>query len=98
MFRPLNITVKGRMETYLGEQRIRYFALKVIPSVGPTGLRHVQDESRSLLDRLKIYENMPDRGQMKKNNDFDQQMEDNGMGMFGGMMGGTNGYSHGGYM
>jgi len=41
MFKHFNIMIKGRMETYMGEQRIRYFALKVLPSEGPQGVRHV---------------------------------------------------------
>lgn len=96
MFKHYNIMIKGRMETYQGEQRIRYFALKVLPSEGPQGVRHVQNENRSLLDRLKIYQDMPDRSQTDNNKD--QQMDDNNNdgGMFGqaSMMG--NGYS--GYM
>ena len=41
MFKHLNIMIKGRMETYMGEQRIRYFAIKVMKSEGPQGVRHV---------------------------------------------------------
>ena len=69
MFRHFNILIKGRMETYMGEQRIRYFALKVLPAEGKPGVRHVQNENKSLLDRLKIYQDMPDRSQ---NNNQDQ--------------------------
>ena len=51
MFKPLNIMVKGKFESYNGEQTMRYFAVKVLP-------QKIQVENKALLDRLQIYSEM----------------------------------------
>ncbi|CDW80297.1 replication protein a 70 kda dna-binding [Stylonychia lemnae] len=48
LFKQFNIMVKGKFEYYSGENRIRFFAIKVYPI-------HVQTENKALLKRLKMY-------------------------------------------
>ena len=49
------------MESYQGDQRIRYFALKVQPRVGNHGKRLLLSENKALLDRLSLYDELPDK-------------------------------------
>jgi len=48
MFKPMNIMVKGKFETFNGENRMRFFALKVFP-------HNIQAENKALLKRLGVY-------------------------------------------
>lgn len=91
MFRPFNIMIRGRMESYMGEQRVRYFAIKVLPREGPKSRQFLQNESKSLLERLNIYKDMPTK---ENRNEMDEQMDDGGMKPFRF----NNDQSHGGYM
>lgn len=43
--------VKGKYEYYNGEQRMKYFVVKVFP-------HNVQAENKALLKRLEMYENL----------------------------------------
>ena len=49
LFKRFNIMVKGKYEYYNGENRMRYFAVKVFP-------HNVQAENKTLLSRLGLYE------------------------------------------
>ena len=49
LFKSFNIMVKGKYEYFNGENRMRYFAVKVFP-------HNVQAENRALLKRLEMYE------------------------------------------
>mmetsp|Transcript_6577 Transcript_6577/g.4733 ORF Transcript_6577/g.4733 Transcript_6577/m.4733 type:complete len:210 (-) Transcript_6577:142-771(-) len=51
MFKQFNIMVKGRVDSYGGEHRMRYFAAKVFPY-------NVQAENRALEKRLNLYKNL----------------------------------------
>ena len=51
LFKSFNIMVKGKYEYFNGENRMRYFAVKVFP-------HNVQAENRALLKRLEMYEQM----------------------------------------
>jgi hypothetical protein len=53
LFKTFNIMVKGKFEYFNGENRMRYFAVKVFP-------HNVQAENRALLRRLDMYKLMPD--------------------------------------
>lgn len=53
LFKTFNIMVKGKFEFFNGENRMRYFAVKVFP-------HNVQAENRALLKRLEMYKLMPD--------------------------------------
>lgn len=53
LFKTFNIMVKGKFEYFNGENRMRYFAVKVFP-------HNVQAENRALLRRLEMYKLMPD--------------------------------------
>lgn len=48
LFKTFNIMVKGKFEFFNGENRMRFFAVKVFP-------HNVQAENRALLRRLEIY-------------------------------------------
>jgi hypothetical protein len=48
LFKTFNVMVKGKLEVYNQEQRMRFFAVKVFP-------HNVQAENRALLKRLEIY-------------------------------------------
>lgn len=48
LFKRFNIMVKGKYEYFNGENRMRYFAVKVFP-------HNVQAENRALLRRLEMY-------------------------------------------
>ena len=48
LFKRFNIMVKGQYEYFNGENRMRYFAVKVFP-------HNVQAENRALLRRLEMY-------------------------------------------
>lgn len=76
-FKQYKVVLRARMESYMGEQRTRYFAIKVIPRTGPAGLMILQNENKSLIDRLNIYKNMPMKDS-RGNNDMmnDDQMDD----------------------
>lgn len=50
-FKTYNVMVKGKYEYYNGEQRMKYFAVRVFPF-------NVQAENKALLKRLEIYENL----------------------------------------
>lgn len=50
-FKPFNIMVKGKYEFFNGENRMRYFAVKVFP-------HNVQAENRALLRRLDMYKDL----------------------------------------
>ena len=47
-FKYMHILVKGKIEYFKDENRMRFFAVKVSP-------HSVQEENRALLKRLKIY-------------------------------------------
>jgi replication factor A1 len=51
LFKKFNIMVKGKYEYYNGENKMRYFAVKVFP-------HNVQMENKTLLSRLGLYQNM----------------------------------------
>lgn len=51
LFKPYNIMVKGKYEYFNGENRMRYFAVKVFP-------HNIQNENRALLSRLEMYKQM----------------------------------------
>ena len=55
LFKTFNIMVKGKFEFFNGENRMRFFAVKVFP-------HNVQAESRALLKRLEIYRCLSDLG------------------------------------
>ena len=50
-FQTFNIMIKGKFEFFKGENRIRYFAVKVFP-------HNIQLENKALLQRLKLYKGM----------------------------------------
>lgn len=50
-FKTYNLMVKGKYSYYNGEQRMKYFVVKVFP-------HNVQSENKALLKRLAIYENL----------------------------------------
>ena len=52
LFKQYNVLIKAKFEYYGGENRIRYFALKVYP------LTNMQNENKALLKRLETYSNM----------------------------------------
>lgn len=47
-FKHMNIKIKGKIEYFNDENRMRFYAIKVSP-------HSVQAENRALLKRLKIY-------------------------------------------
>ncbi len=49
LYKQMNIMVKGKFEFYNGENRMRFFAVKVFPIA-------TQNENKALLRRLNIYE------------------------------------------
>jgi hypothetical protein len=51
LFKRFNIMVKGKFEYFNGENRMRYFAIKVFP-------HNVQAENNALLKRLEMYSSM----------------------------------------
>lgn len=51
LFKTLNIMVKGKFEFFNGENRMRYFAVKVFP-------HNIQAENRALIKRLEMYQSM----------------------------------------
>jgi len=51
LFKRFNIMVKGKFEYFNGENRMRYFAIKVFP-------HNVQAENNALLKRLEMYSAM----------------------------------------
>jgi replication factor A1 len=51
LFRPFNIMIKGKYEYYNNENRMRYFAVKVMPHIIPT-------ENKALIKRLDMYKLM----------------------------------------
>jgi hypothetical protein len=55
LFKTFNIMVKGKFEFFNGENRMRFFAVKVFP-------HNVQAESRALLKRLEIYRCLSELG------------------------------------
>lgn len=59
MFKTFNIMVKGKFEFFNGENRARFFAVKVFP-------HNVQAENRALLKRLELYNALDSLGD--KNN------------------------------
>ena len=50
-FKTFNLMVKGKYSYYNGEQRMKYFVVKVFP-------HNVQSENKALLKRLAVYENL----------------------------------------
>ena len=48
LFKTFNVMVKGKFEFFNGENRMRFFAVKVFP-------HNVQAENRALLRRLELY-------------------------------------------
>ena len=86
------------MESYQGDQRIRYFALKVQPRVGNHGKRLLLSENKALLDRLSLYDELPDKDQYaaKGNEMYDEyeQADNKKWNPFGNTSGGYDG----GYM
>ena len=51
LFRQFNIMIRGKYEFYQGENRMRYFAIKVLP-------HSPQNENKALLKRLEMYKLM----------------------------------------
>lgn len=51
MFKPLNLMVRGKLESYQGQYKMRYFAIKAFN-------RNVKHENQSLLKRMEIYSTM----------------------------------------
>lgn len=51
-FKPLNLLLRATQDTYNGNNRVRYFAAKALP-------RNIADETKSLLHRMAIFEDMP---------------------------------------
>jgi hypothetical protein len=51
LFKTFNIMVKGKFENFNGENRMRFFAVKVFP-------HNIQAENRALLRRLEIYKEL----------------------------------------
>lgn len=51
-FKPLTLLLRVSHDTYNGNSRVRYFAQKALQRV-------VANESKSLLHRMAIYEDMP---------------------------------------
>ena len=54
-FKPLRLTIRGRLESFMGENKMKFYALKVEPQDGPNGLSNLQKHNRDLMDKLKIY-------------------------------------------
>ena len=65
LFKTFNIMVKGKFEFFNGENRMRFFAVKVFP-------HNVQAENRALLRRLEIYKCLDSITQA--GNNYDQEM------------------------
>ena len=77
MFKYYKVVVKARMESYMGEQRIRYCAIKVESRDGANGLRNLKSENMQLLERLKLYQDMPEKAKNMGNGaGHDQDMDD----------------------
>ena len=55
LFKSFNIMVKGKYEYFNGENRMRYFAVKVFP-------HNVVSENKALLSRLDMYKQIEDKG------------------------------------
>ena len=51
LFRHFNIMIKGKIEQYNGENRMRYFAIKVLP-------HNTSAENKALLRRLELYKHV----------------------------------------
>lgn len=51
LFKQLNVMVKGKFEYYGGENRMRFFAMKVYP-------QNMSAENKALLKRLEMYKMM----------------------------------------
>jgi hypothetical protein len=51
LFRQFNIMIKGKFEQFNGENRMRYFAVKVLPY-------NMQSENKALLRRLELYKHV----------------------------------------
>ena len=49
MFKEVNLMVRGKYQTYNGETKMKYFAVKVLPQ------RNIKSENAALLKRLNIY-------------------------------------------
>lgn len=56
LFKKFNIMVKGKYEYFNGENKMRYFAIKVFPYV-------VQAENKALISRLEMYNKMGSQDQ-----------------------------------
>ena len=73
MFKQFNIMVKGKFEFFNGENRARFFAVKVFP-------HNVVADNRALLRRLEIYNELESIGkghttnQVHTNEDADEEM------------------------
>eukprot|EP00347_Sterkiella_histriomuscorum_P019324 403342085 len=52
LFKQFNIMVKGKFEFYGGENRMRFFAIKVFP------IKEVMSENRALIKRLDVYKDI----------------------------------------
>lgn len=62
LFKTFNIMVKGKFEIFNGENRMRFFAVKVFP-------HNIQAENRALLRRLEIYRCLSTFGSQGTGND-----------------------------
>lgn len=51
MFKPLNLMIRGKLDQYQGNYKMRYFAIKAFD-------RNVKHENQSLLKRMEIYSQM----------------------------------------
>ena len=49
LFKKLNIMVKCRIESYMGEHRLRFQAVRVYPA-------NVKSENKMLLERMKVFD------------------------------------------
>ena len=79
LFKPYNIMVKGKFEYYNGENKMRYFAVKVYP-------HNIQNENKALLSRLSVYENKEDKKEnvnMEGEGDFNNGEQENQFNQFG---------------
>jgi hypothetical protein len=71
MFRPYNMMVKGKHEFFNNENRMRYFAVKVLP-------HSLQSENKALLRRLEIYGGMKEGEKKRGGQEYgyvEQQMD-----------------------
>jgi hypothetical protein len=64
-FKHFNVLIRGKMESYMGEQRTRYSAVKVHARAGNQGKRLLVNENKSLIERLGVYTDLPSKSQQQ---------------------------------